>query len=192
MVKNKQDQTFYEILRVSQTATLAEIKIAYKRRCMEYHPDVNLGANNSFCHEMMCKINEAYSVLKDAESRKAYDDLLKSRGQYSSSGVPTHEEQANQSDAQSEVASKTYKRQDYSEDIYEYYNSDDFDDDLEEAFIGWLEWFFDSYIKYVNNYYQTHLTSKNYEDLLERLYSLFDNIIIAEKSNIKKNNVKMK
>lgn len=68
----------YEILKLSPTATFEEIKITYRKMAMEYHPDVNPDAND----EMVYKINEAYKILKDTESRRLYDEALGKSGQY--------------------------------------------------------------------------------------------------------------
>jgi curved DNA-binding protein CbpA len=64
-------QTYYQILGVSSTANPAEIKAAYKRLVFRYHPDRN-GGDNRF-HELMIKINEAYTVLINPARRLAYD-----------------------------------------------------------------------------------------------------------------------
>jgi curved DNA-binding protein CbpA len=67
-------QTYYQILGVSSAANPAEIKAAYKRLVFRYHPDRN-GGDNRF-HELMIKINEAYSVLINPAKRVAYDSQL--------------------------------------------------------------------------------------------------------------------
>lgn len=67
-------QTYYEILKVSKTATSVEIKKAYKRLVFLYHPDRN-GGDNRF-HELMIKVNEAYSILINPAKRLAYDCQL--------------------------------------------------------------------------------------------------------------------
>ncbi|MBL7857799.1 MAG: J domain-containing protein [Cyclobacteriaceae bacterium] len=61
---------FYQILGVSQTAHIADIKRAYRRLAILYHPDKNPDPN---AVEVFKKINEAYHVLGDASSRAAYD-----------------------------------------------------------------------------------------------------------------------
>lgn len=62
---------YYEILGVSRTAKDAEIKSAFRRLAMEYHPDRNPGDVTA---EIRFKeVNEAYDVLKDAQKRAAYD-----------------------------------------------------------------------------------------------------------------------
>lgn len=61
---------YYNVLGVSQDATQEEIKKAYRKLSLQYHPDRNPSqeANNK-----MNEINGAYDVLGDSESRKRYD-----------------------------------------------------------------------------------------------------------------------
>lgn len=66
---NKKD--YYEILGVSRNATEAEIKQAYRRLALKYHPDKNPG--NKEAEERFKEISEAYEVLTDAEKRRIYD-----------------------------------------------------------------------------------------------------------------------
>jgi molecular chaperone DnaJ len=65
---NKKD--FYALLGISKTASNDEIKKAYRKLAMKYHPDVNkdAGAEDEFK-----KINEAYEVLMDQKKRQIYD-----------------------------------------------------------------------------------------------------------------------
>jgi molecular chaperone DnaJ len=66
---------YYKILGVSENATQDEIKQAYKKLAMKYHPDRNPGDKQA--EEKFKEINEAYSVLSDPEKRKQYDQLRK-------------------------------------------------------------------------------------------------------------------
>lgn len=62
---------FYEVLGISKTADEKEIKRAYKRLAMKYHPDRNQGDKDS---EIKFKeVKEAYEVLSDSQKRAAYD-----------------------------------------------------------------------------------------------------------------------
>jgi curved DNA-binding protein CbpA len=62
---------YYHILGLSQTATQAEIKLAYRKLALRYHPDKNGGS--SYAEERFKQISEAYRVLSDAR-RKAHHD----------------------------------------------------------------------------------------------------------------------
>ena len=62
---------YYEILGVSQDSSLDVIKKAYRKLQLKYHPDRNVGNDQS---EKMCKkINEAYEVIGNEQSRQVYD-----------------------------------------------------------------------------------------------------------------------
>ncbi|MDY6790649.1 MAG: DnaJ C-terminal domain-containing protein [Thermodesulfobacteriota bacterium] len=62
---------YYKTLGVTKTATDDEIKKAYRKLAMKYHPDHTKGDKNA--EEKFKKISEAYAVLSDKEKRKQYD-----------------------------------------------------------------------------------------------------------------------
>ena len=69
---------FYEILGVSKTASADEIKKAYRKKAIQFHPDKNPGDKQS--EENFKEAAEAYEVLSDADKRQRYD-------QYGHAGV---------------------------------------------------------------------------------------------------------
>lgn len=62
---------YYEVLSVSKTSSDAEIKTAYRKQAMQYHPDRNPG--DATAEEKFKECSEAYGVLSDAQKRAAYD-----------------------------------------------------------------------------------------------------------------------
>ena len=62
---------FYDVLGVSRTASEQDIKSAYRKLALQYHPDRNPG--DKAAEERFKEAAEAYSVLSDADKRKHYD-----------------------------------------------------------------------------------------------------------------------
>ncbi|MFO7996301.1 MAG: DnaJ domain-containing protein [Dehalococcoidia bacterium] len=65
---------YYGILGVPRNAADAEIKKAYRKLAMQYHPDRNLG-KEKWANEKFKEINEAYGVLGDPQKRRQYDQF---------------------------------------------------------------------------------------------------------------------
>lgn len=64
---------YYEVLNVSRSASLEEIKKSYRKMAMQYHPDKNAG--NKQAEERFKELSEAYEVLSDADKRQRYDQF---------------------------------------------------------------------------------------------------------------------
>jgi curved DNA-binding protein len=75
---------YYKILGVEKSATQDEIKKAYRKLAMKYHPDRNSG--NKSAEEKFKEITEANEVLSDPEKRKKYDTLGANWKQYQHTG----------------------------------------------------------------------------------------------------------
>ncbi|MCC7232036.1 MAG: J domain-containing protein [Bacteroidia bacterium] len=75
---------YYKVLGVEKNAGQDEIKKAFRKLAVKYHPDKN--PNNKTAEEKFKEINEAYEVLGDSEKRKKYDELGSSWQQYRQQG----------------------------------------------------------------------------------------------------------
>ena len=70
-----EEKSYYEILGVEKNASADEIKKAYKKKAIQYHPDRNPG--NKEAEEKFKEAAEAYSVLSDPDKRQRYDQFGK-------------------------------------------------------------------------------------------------------------------
>ena len=61
---------FYTILGISQYAKYSEIKVAYRRLALKYHPDRN---SSPFAEDAIKRINAAFEILSDKDKRRQYD-----------------------------------------------------------------------------------------------------------------------
>ena len=75
---------YYKILGVEKSASQDEIKKAYRKLAMKYHPDRN--QDNKKAEEKFKQITEANEVLSDPQKRKKYDTLGSNWKQHQSQG----------------------------------------------------------------------------------------------------------
>ncbi|MDH5656843.1 MAG: DnaJ domain-containing protein, partial [Spirochaetia bacterium] len=69
------DRDYYEILGVGKGASKDEIKKAYRKLAIQYHPDKNRGDKGA--EEKFKEATEAYEILSDDQKRQAYDQFGK-------------------------------------------------------------------------------------------------------------------
>lgn len=76
---------YYDILGVSKGASADEVKKAYRKQALEWHPDKHKD-NKEVAEKRFKEINEAYQILSDAEKRSAYDQF--GHAAFSPGGMP--------------------------------------------------------------------------------------------------------
>lgn len=79
---------YYKVLGVERTATQDEIKKAYRKLAIKYHPDKNQG--DKAAEEKFKEVTEAYEVLGKEDSRRKYDELGANWKQYENAGFGGH------------------------------------------------------------------------------------------------------
>jgi curved DNA-binding protein len=77
---------YYKILGVARDASADDIRSAFRKLAMQYHPDRNPGDKQA--EERFKEINEAYQVLSDPQKRSRYDQLGDSYSQWQQEGTP--------------------------------------------------------------------------------------------------------
>lgn len=70
MVSTVTNQDYYKVLGIEKNATADDIKRAYRKLAMKYHPDVN---KEKDAEAMMKQVNVAYETLSDPKKREMYD-----------------------------------------------------------------------------------------------------------------------
>ena len=68
--KKMNSKDYYSMLKIDRSATEDDIKKAYRKLAMEFHPDVNTDKD---AEEIFKALSEAYSVLSDSQKRHVYD-----------------------------------------------------------------------------------------------------------------------
>lgn len=77
-------QDYYDILGVSKSATGDELKKAYRKLAMKYHPDKN--PDDKTAEDKFKQVSEAYDVLRDPQKRKSYDQFGHAGAGFGASG----------------------------------------------------------------------------------------------------------
>jgi curved DNA-binding protein CbpA len=102
---------YYKILEVDPSATQEEIKSAFKKQAIKWHPDRNIGVDTT---KRMQEINEAYLILKDIEARERYNREYQRFKQYQRQNEQSDQQEQKQSEKREKQKEKTYKYADYN------------------------------------------------------------------------------
>jgi curved DNA-binding protein len=78
---------YYKVLGVERAAAADDIRKAYRKLAMQYHPDRNPGDHQA--EDRFKEINEAYQVLNDPQKRARYDQLGSAYSNWQQGGRPT-------------------------------------------------------------------------------------------------------
>src|SRR4051812_26667298 len=81
----KMAKDYYKILAVQKNASQEEIKKAFRKMAVKYHPDKNV--NNKHAEEKFKEANEANDILSDPEKRKKYDRFGENWQQFERAGA---------------------------------------------------------------------------------------------------------
>ncbi|KAK1420614.1 hypothetical protein QVD17_22350 [Tagetes erecta] len=79
-------ETLYDLLGISETGTISDIKQAYKKMALKYHPDVSPPDRVEEYTDRFIRVQEAYETLSDPEARSVYDSCIAKGLPFSFSG----------------------------------------------------------------------------------------------------------
>ncbi|GEM_PF-603597 len=118
-------EDLYAVLGVTKEASQSQIKSAYRKLAVKYHPDKNPG--DRAAEEKFKKISAAYNVLGDEEKRRSYDNFGSYSAQQTGAEDPWTQfwKQAQQ---------QAYRQQTYSRKFYTTEESGEYDD-------PWVQWY---------------------------------------------------
>lgn len=102
--------TLYATLGLQSDATLDEIKLAYRRAAMKWHPDRNPG-REAEAHAAFQQIRDAYLILSDVEQRQVYDDVFEREMQRWEAERATEEARERQAQEEARRAAQEYYEQ---------------------------------------------------------------------------------
>ena len=138
---------YYDILGIDKNATIKQIKKAYKKMSMKYHPDKNKHGT-----EMFKEINEAHQVLSDETKRRDYD--LKMNDDFVKPAETTPETQTYYTEPEKPVRVNVYEffenlDNDFDENTYQEVLSSDEENEIN------YQYYEDLYMEEYNNEYNS-------------------------------------
>lgn len=108
---------YYAILEIKETATFEEIKSAFRKQAIKWHPDRNHGKDTT---KNMQLINEAYLILKDTEARNRYNTEYQQFKAFRRAAEPKKEKQETKSEQEYYTRPQEEKKKPEPEPKFEY------------------------------------------------------------------------
>lgn len=105
---------YYAVLEIDFFSSIEEIKAAYKKQALKWHPDRNIGLDTTY---RMQQINEAFLILKDTEAKGRYD--LEYRKYYQYNNEKQNSKTENDSAKNSEKRQSSYTTSEFEDSTYQ-------------------------------------------------------------------------
>ncbi len=108
---------YYKILGVNNVASAEDIKKAFRRLAIKYHPDKN--PDDKVAEDKFKEINEAHEVLSNPEKRKRYDEFGENWAYFDKAGGNQRQKQGNKSNQEFNFTAEDFADDDQFRDIFE-------------------------------------------------------------------------